>query len=172
MAIGSFIGAGLSAIGALAGGIGQRRNNRRARRELDRQAKANEDWFNREYYQDYTQRADTQALLDNMRRTLDRQYRRAADTAVVTGATPAAAALQKAAANESYARTLSDVNAQAARFKDGIMDRYLRVQNDLASQKAATYSNRAQQWAEAGRLGFGSGMELMRENGFDFGIRH
>lgn len=157
----NLLGGAIAGLGSLLGGIGQRSANRKARRVLDSQARENDAWFSREYYQDFTQRADTQALLGNMRDEMDRQYKRVADAAVVTGATPGAAALAKGSANELYGRTLSDLNGQGARFKEGIMNRYMDVKNNIASQKAASYSNQAQQWANSGMGITSGGLSLM-----------
>ena len=79
--IGSIVGAASSLASGIAGGIKARKAARKANAVLDKQAKENEDWFNRRYNEDYTQSAEAQAALTKARELADEQYRKASGTA-------------------------------------------------------------------------------------------
>ena len=62
--IGSIVGAASSLASGIAGGIKARKAARKANAVLDKQAKENEDWFNRRYNEDYTQSAEGEVISD------------------------------------------------------------------------------------------------------------
>ena len=96
--IGAIVGAASSLASGIAGGIKARKAARKANAVLDKQAKENEDWFNRRYNEDYTQSAEAQAALTKARELADEQYRKASGTAAVVGATDESVAQAKKAA--------------------------------------------------------------------------
>lgn len=148
--LGGAVGAGISTLGSIIGGIGSSRQMKKARGVLDDQMLQNQQWFDKEYNQDYTQRADAQAMLNRVRQQADNQYKRAEQMAAVTGATDESLALQKAAANDMYAQTLTGLGEQASRFKEGVMNRFLDTRANLDQQKYNTYVQGAQQWQQMG----------------------
>lgn len=85
----------------------------------------NQAFYNANAFGDYTQRSDAQNAIGMMRKQLDRQTKRANDTAVITGATPEAVALQKQGANEALAGATSNIAAVGQQYKDRVTDRYL-----------------------------------------------
>ncbi len=119
---------GLGAAGlatSLYGGYkaGKERENINAKiGQLERDNKA---FYNANALGDYTQRADAQNVVSQMRTQLDRQTKRANDTAVITGATPEATALQKQGANEALAGATAQLGAIGQQYKDRVTDRYL-----------------------------------------------
>lgn len=156
--IGAAIGAGVKVAGAIAGAIGGAQQMKKARKVLDGQRQDNQTWFDKEYNQDFTQRADTQALLNNVRTQADAQYKRAEQTAAITGATDESLAMQKGNANDMYAETISGINQQADAHKQSIMNRFLDTRSELANaeldtykQGAQNYQNLAQNAGEAGK---------------------
>ncbi len=166
--IGSIIGGATSALGGLFGGIGARRAAKKARNITNTQLKENEAWYNKNYNQDYTTRSDAQALLGKAREQAKRQYKIADNTGVISGATPEATALQKAAGNQMYANTLSGINQYADRYKQGIMDRYLNTKAELNNRQYNSYMNQSQQWANMATNALTAGMGAMQADGFDF----
>lgn len=144
------VGAAAGALGSIMGGIGAARQMKKARGVLENQLKENQEWFDREYNQDYTQRADAQAMLNRVRGQADQQYKRAEQMAAITGATDESLAMQKAAANDMYAQTLTGLGEQASRFKEGIMNRFLDTRASLNDKKYNTYLQQADQWQQMG----------------------
>lgn len=148
--LGGAIGAGIGALGSIMSGIGSARQLKKARGVLEDQSKENQAWFDKEYNQDYTQRADAQAMLGRVRQQADNQYRRAEQMAAVTGATDESLAMQKAGANDMYAQTLTGLGEQASRFKEGVMNRFLDTRANLNQRQYDSYVQGAQQWQQVG----------------------
>ena len=159
--MGGAIGAGIGILGSVAGAIGSSRRMKKARGVLQEQQRENQAWFDKEYNRDYTQRADAQALLERVRQQADNQYKRAEQMAAVTGATGESLAMQKAAANDMYAQTLTGLGEQASRFKEGVMNRFLDTRSQLNGRQYDSYVQGAQQWqqtaANAGQMASGIG---------------
>lgn len=119
--IGAAIGAGLKVAGSIIGGAAQARAARKQRAIIDKQKKDNEAWYNRNYYEDSTQRSDAQRAMQMARDAMKSRYNQAQASGVVTGAT-----------DESIAAT-GDAR------KDSIDQQYLNTKSNLAQQEAATW---------------------------------
>ena len=57
------IGAGLGAAGAIFGGSKASQAMRQAAQTIDKQKRENQDWYDRRYNEDATQRADAKSVL-------------------------------------------------------------------------------------------------------------
>lgn len=155
--IGALIGAGTSLVSNIAGAIGSARANKKANQLIQQEKEKNKAWYDKNYNADFTQRADTQKLLNDTREMLNQRYAQTAATNVVTGGTDESAAMQKAIANQTLANTMSNANAAAAAQKDRIEQAYMSNDATLSDrqilqqqQKAQNIANAA---AEAGRIG-------------------
>jgi hypothetical protein len=133
---------------AIFGGIKAAKQRRKMDTYLNEQEAENKSWYNANALSDYTQRADTQALMKQLRDTLGRQNKKAAGAAVVTGATVEEQAVQKELSNKVISDTFSNIGAMGQRWKDNITDRYLARKQSLAgqrmgiaAQKAASYES-------------------------------
>lgn len=138
-AIGGAVGIG----GTIAGAIGAGKERRRMETFLTQQGSENQAWYDQNYHQDYTQRADTQALIKNMRENLKRDNRRTESTAAITGATPEATNLVKENSNKVISDTYSRINAMGQAYKDGITDKYMTRKSMLAGQQMGMMEGRA-----------------------------
>ena len=163
---------GAAALGsAIVGAIQSSKQNKEARqliqdtRNMVNESRAdNRAWYNIRYNQDYTQRADAQAILTKQRELLEQQARNAAGTAAVAGSTDEAAAVAKAAANDSIAKSTSDMAAAAESYKQGIENAYrqqeqaldnqeMNIMNQQANMKTAQANATAQAAAQAVNAG-------------------
>lgn len=146
--IGAAISAGLGLAGTVMGGIKAGQERKRMQSYLSGMNADNEGWYNKEYYGDYTQRSDTQALIKNMRDTMREQTKRTESTAAITGATPEMTNVAKENANKVISDTYSRVGAMGQQYKDKVQDRYMsRKQQlnaqemDMMNQSAGSYEN-------------------------------
>ena len=89
----------------------------------------------REFHGDYTQRADTQALIKNMRDTMREQTKRTESTAAITGATPEMTNVAKENANKVISDTYSRVGAMGQQYKDKVQDRYMSRKQLMDTRK-------------------------------------
>lgn len=140
------IGAAVGLGSAIFGGIKAGNQRRKMERYLNKQVADNQAWYNANYLSDYTQRADTQNLMKQLRENMKRQNKAAAGSAVVTGATVEQQAAQKENSNKVISDTFSNIGAMGQRWKDNISSQYLaRKQNldnmrmDMTGQSAASY---------------------------------
>lgn len=131
----AIITAGLGVTGGIVGAIGAGKQRRKMGDYLSRQEGENQSWYDKEYYGDYTQRADTQALMKNLRENMQRQTQQAESTAAITGATPEAQSTVKENANKVISDTYSKIGAMGQAYKDSIMDQYMKRKDMFAGQR-------------------------------------
>ena len=137
--IGAAIGAGLKVAGSIIGGAAQARAARKQRAIIDKQKKDNEAWYNRNYYEDSTQRSDAQRAMQMARDAMKSRYNQAQASGVVTGATDESIAAQKAATNQVVSSAASSIATTGDARKDSIDQQYLNTKSNLAQQEAATW---------------------------------
>lgn len=117
------IGAALGAVGSIFGGVKAAKAAKKAKRAVEAQRKKNDDWFNRRYNEDATQRADTMRLLTKTEEML-RDRHKEAQGAVAMGASEESVASAKASANNAMSDMMSDIVANNEARKDSIEATY------------------------------------------------
>lgn len=145
------IAAGAAA--GLAGGIGSAINAGKSRGQLDALGKEYDTMYNKDYYQDYTQRSDVQAALGRMRDQMKRNSEANRNTAAITGATPEAAIAVQEADRRQLGDTTANIAGQAASYKDQVRNRYMQQRQWMTQQRMADYNNQAQQWSNLAGMG-------------------
>ncbi|MCL2651082.1 MAG: hypothetical protein FWD60_08685 [Candidatus Azobacteroides sp.] len=130
------IAGGVVGLGAsIYGGIEAGKARKKMEQYLNQQDAENKAWYNENALSDYTQRADTQNLMRQLRNTLDRQNQISSDTAVVTGATPEQQAVQKQQSDNVIADTYGNIGSLGQQYKDQVTNQYLSMKNNLANQR-------------------------------------
>lgn len=155
--IGSLVGAGLSAVGSIFGGISASKAMKKVKKNLQAQQQANKDWYNRRYYEDATQRADAQRILTKTEESIRNRNRQAAGAQAVMGGTEESVAAAKMANNEALADATSQIAVNAEAHKDQIEQTYQQrdaqindALNNLEQQKAQAISSAVQGVTQAG----------------------
>lgn len=155
--IGSFVGAGLSAVGSIFGGLSASKAMKKVKRNLQAQKQANEDWYNRRYNEDATQRADAQAMLTRTEELIRDRNRAAAGAQAVMGGTEESVAGAKGANNEALARAVTNIAVDGADRKDAIEQTYQQrgaqlddALNNMEINKAHALRDAVQGVAQAG----------------------
>lgn len=155
--LGSLIGGGLSAIGGIFGGISASKAMKKVRNNIKDQQQANEDWYNRRYNEDATQRADAQRILTHTEEAIKNRNRQAAGTAAVMGGTEESFAATKAANAQAMAEAASQIAVAGDARKDRIEGQYQErdaklndALNNVEMQKAQAISSAVQGVANAG----------------------
>lgn len=142
------IGGIISGITSIAGGIASGIAGRKAAKRNERILNAAEDrakqWYDQEYYSDYTQRSDAQAALNAARTILDDRYRKTAGAAAVTGATDESVAQQKAANNQVLADVTSSIAERADAYKEQVRANYENQLNAIDNARMGVNNQRAQ----------------------------
>lgn len=122
---------GLGAVSGLFGGLGKNKALERQKAAIEAQKNENQNWFDRRYNEDATQRADAQRILQLTEESIKNRNRAAAGTAAVMGGTEESVAAAKAAGNQTAADAASQIAAAGASRKDQIENKYIERKNSL-----------------------------------------
>lgn len=122
--IGSIAGGALGAAGSIFGGISASKAMRRVKKNLQAQKEANQNWYDRRYNEDATQRADAQRILTQTEKSIRNRNRQAAGAQAVMGGTDESTAAAKAANAQALADATSQIAVNAENRKDQIEQTY------------------------------------------------
>ena len=155
--LGGAIGAGLGAVGSIFGGIAASKAMKKVKKNLEAQRKKNQDWYDRRYNEDATQRADAQAMLTRVEDSIRNRNQQAAGVAAVMGGTEESVAASKAANAQALAQTATNIAVNGEARKDQIEATYQQndaniqdALNNLEQKKAANIATAVQGVAQAG----------------------
>lgn len=155
--IGSIAGGALGAAGSIFGGISASKAMRRVKKNLQAQKEANQNWYDRRYNEDATQRADAQRILTQTEESIRNRNRQAAGAQAVMGGTDESTAAAKAANAQALADATSQIAAGAENRKDQIEQTYQQrdsqineALNNLEINKAQAISQAVQGVVKAG----------------------
>lgn len=155
--IGSIAGGALGAAGSIFGGISASKAMRRVKKSLQAQKQANQNWYDRRYNEDATQRADAQRILTQTEESIRNRNRQAAGAQAVMGGTDESTAAAKAANAQALADATSQIAVNAENRKDQIEQTYQQrdsqineALNNLEINKAKAISQAVQGVAKAG----------------------
>lgn len=147
--IGSLVGAGLQIGGAIFGGISASKAAKKARERVEQQKRENEDWYNRRYNEDATQRADAQRLLTLTQETIKNRNKAIAGRSAVMGGDDASVAMEKERNAKALADATSNIVAMGEQRKDDIEEKYLSRKDNLDEQLFNIEQQKAQAIASA-----------------------
>lgn len=155
--IGSIAGGALGAAGSIFGGISASKAMRRVKKNLQAQKEANQNWYDRRYNEDATQRADAQRILTQTEESIRNRNRQAAGAQAVMGGTDESTAAAKATNAQALADATSQIAVNAENRKDQIEQTYQQrdsqineALNNLEINKAQAISQAVQGVAKAG----------------------
>ena len=150
-------GGALGAAGSIFGGISASKAMRRVKKNLQAQKEANQNWYDRRYNEDATQRADAQRILTLTEESIRNRNRQAAGAQAVMGGTDESTAAAKAANAQALADATSQIAVNAENRKDQIEQTYQQrdsqineALNNLEINKAQAISQAVQGVAKAG----------------------
>ena len=129
--LGGIIGGAAGALGGIFGGISRNRMLKRQMKMVNEQKKENQDWYDRRYNEDATQRADAQAILTHTADMIRERNRQAAGSAAVMGGADEGLAAAKAANSKAMADAASGIAVAGAQRKDAIEGQYRNRQQEL-----------------------------------------
>ena len=127
------IGSALGAVGSIFGGISASKAMKKAKKNVEQQIQKNQDWYDRRYNEDATQRADAQRILTMTEESIKNRNRQAAGTQAVMGGTDESTAA-KAANNQALADATAQIAVNGEQRKDQIEQQYLQRDADLQNQ--------------------------------------
>lgn len=137
--------------GSIFGGISASKAMKKVQKNLENQQRENQDWYDRRYNEDATQRADAQRILAITEQNIRNRNRQAAGTAAVMGGTDESVAATKAANASAMADATSQIAIAGDQRKDSIEQQYMATKaslndklNEMEKQKANAISQAVQ----------------------------
>lgn len=146
--IGAILGAAAGALGGLFGGLSRNKQIDEQQKALEKSKQENQDWYDRRYNEDSTQRADAQRVLSLTEEAIKRRNRGAAGRAAVMGGTEESVAATKEANAKAMGNAAGQIAAQGEARKERVEQQYLNRKQNLTDQI--------------------NGLESQKQNGFDF----
>lgn len=128
------IGSAIKAGASIYGGISAAKAMNQVKNNIETQRKKNQDWYDRRYNEDATQRADAVQVLTQTQDMLRQNSEQAAGSAAVGGGTDESVAQAKASATKTVGDVMSNMNAQASSRKDSIEQQYMQNDDNYANQ--------------------------------------
>lgn len=132
--IGGIIGSALGALGGIFGGVSASKAMRKAKSNLEDAKRRNQDWYDRRYNEDVTQRADAQRLLSMTEKRIRERNKAIAGTQAVMGGTDESVAMAKASNAGVLGDVVADIAVNAENRKDGIERAYQHNDANLTHQ--------------------------------------
>lgn len=132
--LGGIIGAAGGALGGVLGGISRNKALKQQMKMVNEQKKENQDWYDRRYNEDSTQRADAQAMLTQTAEAIKQRNQASAGSAAVMGGTEESVASTKAANAQAMADATSKIVVAGEQRKDQIENQYRERNNELNQQ--------------------------------------
>lgn len=143
------IGSAIGAAASIFGGISASKAMKRAKKNVEAQRQKNQDWYDRRYNEDATQRADAQRILTQTEESIKQRNKQAAGSAAVMGGTDESVAAAKAANNQALADATSQIAANAEARKDNIEATYMQNDNAFVEQLNQLEQGKAQAIGQA-----------------------
>ena len=134
MFIGGIVGGAAGALGGLFGGLSKNAMLRKQIAAIEDKKKENQNWYDRRYNEDATQRADAQRLLTQTEERFKKANKAAAGTAAVMGGTDESVAQTKAAGNQAMADAVSQIAVAGEKRKDAIEQQYMAKKDNYDEQ--------------------------------------
>lgn len=147
--IGSIVGGAMNVGASIFGGIKNAKAMKEVQANLEQQKKDNQNWYDRRYNEDSTQRADAQRLLTMTEESIKNRNKQAAGAAAVMGGTEESVAAAKAANNQALTETMSQISAQADARKDAIEQQFQQNNTALQNQMNEMTMKKAANTAQA-----------------------
>lgn len=129
--LGGIIGGAAGALGGIFGGISKNKMLKKMRNMINEQKRENQDWYDRRYNEDATQRADAQAMLTQTAEMIRQRNQSSAGSAAVMGGTEESVAATKEANAKALSDATSKIAVAGAQRKDQIESQYREKQQEL-----------------------------------------
>lgn len=143
--VGALISGAAGALGGVLGGLSKNKALEKQMEMVAQQQRDNQNWYDRRYNEDSTQRADAQRLLSITEDRIKKRNKAAAGTAAVMGGTGESVAAAQASGNQAMADAVSQINAAGEARKGQIEQQYMtrkdqldNTMRELEGQKSST----------------------------------
>lgn len=122
--LGAILGGATGALSGVFGGLSKNRKLKKQMKMVNEMKKNNQNWYDRRYNEDATQRADAQAILTRTADMIKQRNQAAAGAAAVMGNSDESIAAEKAANANVLANVASNIAIAGDQRKDAIERQY------------------------------------------------
>lgn len=143
------IPAAISLASSIFGGAKASKAMRQRQRAIEQQKDENEDWYNRRYNEDATQRADAVRAIEILEDNIRKRNKARQGTQAVMGGNAASVAAANEADSNATAQAMAQIAAAGDARKDRIESTYLTNRQNLQNQLNDIAANKAQNTAQA-----------------------
>lgn len=132
-----------SVASSIFGGVSAAKKARKAAQERNRRNQIEDAWYQKEYNTDYLDTKAGQNLLRKAQEVQDNYIRKASGSAAVGGATQAAEAQAKEAANKAMGDTIANIASQDTARKQQVADSHRQALSQQSREREAAYTQEA-----------------------------
>lgn len=133
---------------------------KRAEKRIAQEKEDNENWYNRRYNEDATQRADAQRIITQTNDAIKKRNMASQGTQAVMGGTDASTAATQQANANGMANAVSAIAAQGDARKDKIEDQYLANKRNIENQQNSIDENKAANIANIAQTGLSTAASI------------
>lgn len=126
-----WIGAAAGAASSIFGSLGKNKMLKQLESSIKQQQGENENWYNRRYNEDATQRADALRMAANAEESIRNRNKGAAGSAAIMGGTEQSVAATKAANANTMADMASQIAVAGQQRKDNVEQQYMAKRDAL-----------------------------------------
>lgn len=138
-----------SVLGSIFGGAKASSAMKQAQANIKNSMEENQDWYDRRYNEDFTQRADAQRMLTLTEDAIRKRNRAAAGTQAVMGGNEESVAAAKQMNNQATSDAAARIVAAGEQRKDNVENQYRARKQALQDQLNNMETNRALNTAQA-----------------------
>ena len=170
LAILGIISAALGVASAIGAGVKGAQSNKEIKSQqgiINKQHAEQEALFNRQYYQDMTDRTEVMDILRKMDEQENTARKRNQAQATVMGATDEAKLAMEDSLNKSRSETIANLASNASMLKDQYlsdwrnrMDNYYGQQIGMSDKIAGVHKNQSDQWSQAATNAFNTSFKI------------
>ena len=120
-----------------------------------------DNWFNKQYYSDITQRTDIQNMLRILQENQEKTAKRDEALAAITGATAESQLAAQESRNKSYADALAEIASNASTLKDTYLQNYMAQKMGAQNPQYSILTNLSSQLGSASSNLFTSGAKQL-----------
>lgn len=159
--IGAIIGGALALGGAVANGISGSKARKRQENIIAEQERENKQWYDKNYNEIATERADAVSALTQMREIMADRSKNAAGVSAVIGGGNERVAIEKQAQTDALGDTIANITRAGEARKDAIEGQYMATKNDTRNQRMGVQREKMQNITSASQGMINSGINIL-----------
>ncbi len=133
--LGLAIGAGVQALGSLAGGLVTRARKKKRQRALDKEQNTLDEWYSKSQSQSYLDNENAKATLALLHRQNKQAVEHINNNLIRNGATAESKVATASALNRNYADTVSRLAVADSQRKERDRERYISLSQNVAARR-------------------------------------